>query len=681
MPEERQKQQAPPTQPPRLPVILAALAVAASICAAYWTSFSGVLVFDDGAALRDNPTIRTLWPLSTPLSPPAGTTLGSRPVANLSFALNHALTGDAVWGYHAGNLVIHVLCALLILGIVRRTLALRYGRTGPGRDSLGIACAVALLWGVHPLATEAVTYVVQRVESLMALFVLLALYSFIRAAEGGSRATWLPLSSAACLLGAGTKEVAAVAPVLILTYDALFISGSAGAALRGRRLYYLSLTSGWLLLLALGASGGWSRAGSAGFGAHVPATGYWLTQAVAVCRYLRLALWPAPLVFDYGTYLVPSALGALPYLLVVVALLAATAVALARRRPLGYGGAWFFVLLAPTSLVPVATQTMAEHRAYLSLAAVVLCLVLAVHRLAGGGWKSWVPLGAAAFVLATVTEGRNSLYGSEAGLWGAAARDWPGNARAHCSLGLAYSRQPGGTARAIAEYREAIRLHENYSDAHTDLGAALMQTPGTLGAAVGEFERSIQIRPGSADAHNDLGRALEETGRVDRAAHEYEEALRLRPSYPDAECNLGILLMRQGQEKEAAAHLTRAADMEPSNARAEFFLAGILGQEGLTQESIRRLREVVQLKPGFAEAHSTLGMALFRSGNTAEGLAEIERAIQLKPGLVQARLIHAAALLQLGRSAEGKAELERVLELQPGNPAATQMLGELANQR
>jgi protein O-mannosyl-transferase len=660
-----------------LPVTLASLAVAAAICAAYWTSFGGALVFDDGPAIQGNPTIRHLWPLGVPLSPPAGTTLGGRPVANLSFALNRALTGEATWGYHAGNLLIHVLCALLVLGIVRRTLLLSGGSRAAGRDSLPIALAVALLWGVHPLATEAVTYAVQRVESLMALFVLLSLFGFIRAIDGGRRAAWLSVSSASCFLGTGTKEVAAVAPALILLYDALFVSGSLRGALRARKTYYLSLTAGWLLLLALGAASGWSRAGSAGFGQQVSAGDYWLTQAEAICRYLRLAIWPSPLIFDYGTYLTTGIVRVVPFILVLAVIVWATAAALVRRMPLGYCGAWFLIILAPTALVPVATQTMAEHRAYLPLAAVMLCVVLAVHRLAGGGWKAWAPLGVLAFVFATMTEERNSVYGSDVSLWTATARDWPQNARAHCSLGEALSRQPGGLAHAIDEYREAIRLHVNYADAHTDLGVALLQTPGNLDVAIGEFERAIQIRPGLAETHNDLGFALGQAGRAADARRELEKAVNLRPDYADAECNLGILLLGAGEGSQAEAHLQKAAELAPSNARARFYLAGALAGEGKMNEAAQMLREVIQLRPDFAEAHSTLGMVLFRSGSTGEGMAQIDKAIELEPDLVQAHLLRAAALLQLGRASEGRQEVQRVLQLQPGNPAAMQMLGAL----
>src|ERR1039458_595429 len=145
---------------------------------AYHNSFTGPFIFDDMYTIRDNPTIRRVWPIWQALSPPhrGGTTVEGRPLINLSFAVNYALGAYHVWGYHALNLSVHILAGLTLLGVVRRTLRqprLR-GRFSAAAD--GLALATAVLWMVHPLQTESVTYIVQRAESLMGLFYLLTLY-------------------------------------------------------------------------------------------------------------------------------------------------------------------------------------------------------------------------------------------------------------------------------------------------------------------------------------------------------------------------------------------------------------------------------------------------------------------------------------------------------------------------
>jgi hypothetical protein len=156
--------------------------------AAYSNSFTGVFVLDDEPAVAQNANLRTLWPLTTSMSAPAGTTLSGRPVSALSFAIDYARSGGSLAAYHATNLVIHIAAALLLFGVTRRTLL-----TSPLRDRFSsaatpLALIVALVFVVHPLQTGSVTYIVQRVESLMGLLYLATLYCAIRALDGSGRA-------------------------------------------------------------------------------------------------------------------------------------------------------------------------------------------------------------------------------------------------------------------------------------------------------------------------------------------------------------------------------------------------------------------------------------------------------------------------------------------------------------
>ena len=213
-----------PAPATRRAVLLAAGLLAVAALAAYHNSFLAPFVLDDGDAITENLTIRHLWPLWGALSPTAGgATVSGRPVLNLSLAVNYAISGDEVWSYHALNLLIHILAGLTLFGIVRRTLADvgRHRRMPPVRSLAGfgdpalqsdatfIAFTVALLWTLHPLQTEAVTYVIQRTESLLGLFFLLTLYCFLRAVSSPRPWPWRVLTVLACLGGVSTKEVAA----------------------------------------------------------------------------------------------------------------------------------------------------------------------------------------------------------------------------------------------------------------------------------------------------------------------------------------------------------------------------------------------------------------------------------------------------------------------------------------
>ncbi|HXA14671.1 MAG TPA: hypothetical protein VNW23_06045, partial [Opitutaceae bacterium] len=168
---------------PRWRVLLAGGCIVLAAFAAYHNSFSGPFVFDDLGSIPDNPTIRhfrPVWPVLSPSTPGVG--VSGRPLLNLSFALNYAISGLNVWSYHALNLAVHILGGLVLFGVVRRTLLRLGGKFEAG--ALPLALLAALIWTVHPVQTASVTYISQRAESLMGLCYLLTLYCFIRGVDG-----------------------------------------------------------------------------------------------------------------------------------------------------------------------------------------------------------------------------------------------------------------------------------------------------------------------------------------------------------------------------------------------------------------------------------------------------------------------------------------------------------------
>ncbi|HEY8995225.1 MAG TPA: hypothetical protein VIM71_11225, partial [Lacunisphaera sp.] len=235
----------------------------------YANSFTGPFVFDDLPAIADNPSIRRLRPLGAVLAPDldGGVTVSGRPLVNFSLAVNYALGGKGVASYHATNLLIHMLAGLVLLGVVRRTL--RRSSSVVLRENAGsVGGFTALLWLLHPLQTESVTYIVQRAEALMGLCYLLSLYGFIRATEATRPGRWFALSVMACLLGMACKEVMVSAPLMILLYDRTFVAGTFRAAWQHRWRYYLALAATWLVLAWL-VAGTTGRGGTAGFGTTV----------------------------------------------------------------------------------------------------------------------------------------------------------------------------------------------------------------------------------------------------------------------------------------------------------------------------------------------------------------------------------------------------------------------------
>jgi tetratricopeptide (TPR) repeat protein len=667
----------------RAAILVAGAAIVLAGIAAYRDSFSGVMLYDDIPSIVENSTIRRLWPMGDILvTPGSGTlTVSGRPMLNLSFAVNYAISGTNVWSYHALNLLIHLSAALALFGIVRRTL--QHLRTDEETATL-LAFAVALLWTVHPLQTEAVTYIVQRAESLMGLFYLLTLYCFIRYAEeggdgrparpgqaGNTSTIWLGLSVLSCLLGMATKEVMATAPVLVLLYDRTFVAGTFAKAWRLRWKAYAALAATWLPLACFVASTGGNRGGSVGIGVEATAWAYWLTQFGAVARYLRLSIWPHPLVFEYGLLTVRGAGEVVPYAIPVLVLLAGTIWALTRgekegnsgTRAAGFLGAWFFGILAPSSLMPGTSQMIVEHRMYLSLAAVIAFIVLGIHAAIGRARALVCICLVLALGLGAMTNRRNETYHSSLGLWRDTLAKRPENLVAHFNYGTALY-QAGRISESLSHFERAVQLRPDLAVAHYNLGYQLMIT-GQTEAALAQYEEALRLKPEYPEAHDNVGVVLAAMGRPDEAIAHYEEALRLKTDYAQAHDNFGNALLQMNRLPEAADQYAEAVRLEPGSARAQANLGNVLLQLDRTPEALAHLEEAVRLDPELAEARAKLGDALMETRRPDEAIGQYEEALRLNPGSVETQNNLGIALAATGRLPDAVGHYEEALRLDP----------------
>jgi tetratricopeptide (TPR) repeat protein len=542
------------------------LVLAAGV-AAYHNCLHNEFVFDDLPYIVENRSIQSGWPPSEIL------TESTRPVVMLSFAINHALGGLDPWGYRLLNVGIHLAAALLLYGVVRRSLETQGPRWK--QAAAWAAGIVAMLWVAHPLQTQSVSYVWQRCESLMGVFYLLTLYCVIRSDASAHAMAWSAAAVIGCALGMASKEVMVTAPVVVLLYDRVFLAGSWKEVARRRRGLYAGLAGTWLLLPILMAraatrTGIWKATWIAGYENLSPGS-YLLTQASVILHYLRLAFWPDRLCLDYRSVwpVAGSIAEAWPALLAVGGLLLLTAWAWWRRPALGFVGVWFFLILAPTSSFVPLEDLVFEHRMYLPLAAVIVLPVVACIALLDPLPQRgrWLQRGAGAFalglvaVLAAVTAQRNLDYRSPLSIWRDTVAKAPNNPRAHRGLGLALEGR-GRSEQAMAHYREALRIRPNYVEAHNNLGLAL-SAHGRIEEAMDHFQEALRIDPGSVQAHNNLGIALDRRGRFEEAIAHYAEALRIDPSSPDVHNNLGIALARSGRREEAIAQFREALRSNP----------------------------------------------------------------------------------------------------------------------
>jgi tetratricopeptide (TPR) repeat protein len=662
---------------------------------AYISSFSGAFVFDDGQWIENNKDIRQLWPIWDHL------TRGTRPLVDLSIAVNFHLGGLDPWGYHLFNLLVHILAALTLFGVVRRTLLSQRLRQSYGRSAHLVALVVAAIWVVHPLQTQSVTYIIQRAESMMGLFYLLTLYCVIRGV-GSTRSTWWYLAAVvAGIMGMGSKPVMFTAPIVVLLYDRVFLSRSFADIVRQRWKLYLGLALGWLVLAATGTItsiiGSEQTDGVAGFGFRdYSPWEYLITQPGVILHYLKLSFWPHPLSFDYWWPLAKTPFAIIASGLVILALLVLTGWVLWRRQPLGFLGAWFFIILAPTSSIFPIKDIAVEHRMYLSLAAVVVLGVVAgyrlllyvLNRLAWSASTQRIIIVGLPVILIMIfgykTFERNKVYSNRTLIWSSVVASRPENPRGHLNYG-GMLLENGKADKAILYYREALRIKPDYAEAHYNLACllsdkgqrqeaerhyveairlepdhvnshmnlgVLLVDQGKIDEGIAHYHKALQFRPDKVQVYVNLGKALRKKGLVDEAIRQYQKAIKIDPRLSKAHLNLGNIFMAKQAYAEAVEQYSKALEIDPRYINALVGKGKALRRQGKLDEALKCYTEVLQIDPKFYKAHYSMGLTLMAQGKLDEAAKAFREALRIKPDLAAARRSLNAVLVKQGKPPE-----------------------------
>lgn len=516
----------------------------AAVAFCYANSLRVPFQFDDEANILDQPCGADLACYFRPGVPE----MRNRPVAHLSFWFDLWLHGPWPPGFHLVNALVHAAAALAVLALARLTLRLA-DRSGAvaARDREAASLLAALLFACHPVQTEAVTYIVQRMASLAAALYLGSLLLYARSRlepdRPGRRRLLLAAALASAALAMKTKETAFTLPLAAALYDLAFLPGP-----RRRRLAALGPMLATLAVVPLTSLDlGGARAGLLARldQASRVQTGqsrleYFVTQWRVVATYLRLLAAP------FGQNADPDyprfhALGD-PAVLASGALLAAFmgvgAWLLARsRRPewrvCGFGIAFFFLALSVESSVVPIVDVMFEHRLYLPVAGAALAVSAAGLAVARDrpGWRPALAAAAAAWVaaLGAATVARNRVWGDEVSLWSDVAAKSPRNARAQYQLGNAW-RNRGDLAAAAGCWLRAVELEPRYSMAWNQLGN-LAAHAGDAGLARARYQRAVEADPGNAEAHYNLAALLERSGEGEAARWHYRRFVERAPPY------------------------------------------------------------------------------------------------------------------------------------------------------
>jgi len=706
----------------------------------YANTLHSPFIFDDLPAIVRNHTIRMQELSGRNIINGAIGYGRNRPISMLSFAFNYYFGQYNVVGYHLVNIFIHIITGILFFFFLKITLTIS-NQQRAATPKLGpfavtsISFLSAFLWLVHPIQTQSVTYIIQRMNSMGAMFFILALLLYAKgrlrqhnAYQGldtqalndrgkrhsGKNYFWFIGSGLAGILALGSKESTAFLPFFIFLYEWYFFQDLNKNWLKKQLKF--AVAAAILCCVIAGLYLGLEpiekiktlkdfAQGQFTMGERL------LTQTRVVIYYLSLIAYPNPsrLNLDYNFPLSSSLIDPITTLLsliVIIGLIFLGAYLAKRERLVSFCIFWFFGnLVIESSVIPLAI--IFEHRLYLPSMLVCLLIVNLIYRHIRLKWLSVVIICAFAVLGSFWTFERNKVWRNEFTLYTDGVEKSPNKARSHTNLGVvllmrnmdddairhfreAIQLNPnyflsyhnlgfvlagqGKTDQAIVYYRKALQINPNYPEAYNNLGTVLLEQ-GKVSEAIENFRKALQINPDLAEAHFHLGDALVDQGKTNEAIEHYLKSLQLQPDLAEAHNNWGFVLERQGKINEAIEHYLKALQINPDLAEAHFNLGDALANQGKTNEAIDHYRKSLQIKPDLAEAHDKLGFLLVKQGNIKEAVEHYHRSIEIKPDIAETHFNLGDAFLKQGNSELAIAQLQKALEINPDYAEAHNNLG------
>ncbi len=611
---------------------------------AYCNALPNEFVFDDIYLIVQNPFIKDSGKILDALGPGSKATL-YRPVRSLSYALDYQLFQMNPWGYRLSNLLYHLITCLLVY---RVALALTAHR--------GRALLAALLFSLHPVHTDSITYISGRRDILSTLFFLGGFASFIRYRKVGSR-RWLTLSLGAYILAIGSKEMAVTLPAVFLLYDTILLveEREVGSVLGGLkalgksaltcvRRYSFLYVPFFLLALVFTYYKAFMASPSHQEGFY---GGSALNHAATVLRilvyYMKLLIVPVTLHGDYSynafpVSVTPWEMRVFLSLCFLVGVFFALFKVLLTRKWVAFAGLWFFVTLLPVCHIFPHHELLAEHYLYLPSFGFCLFVSLTAYEAYERSYHKKLLVWALAFVITLFfvrIVDRNRDWRDSLTFWEKTVRTTPQCARALNNLAVEYNR--------AGRHNEAIEAHR----------------------------KAVTLKPAYPDAHYNLGNAHKDAGHYEDAVEAYLKTLELNPRHARAYNNLGIVYRTIGKPNRAAWAFNAAAQRSRSFVEAQSNLLAALNDLGRYDAAITLSEEFVRKNPGSAELHNNRGVAYFRTDDYETALHEYREALEIQPDLASAHLnIGILYADKLGMRDEAVFHLKRTLELVPGQSQA-----------
>jgi tetratricopeptide (TPR) repeat protein len=636
---------------------------------AYSNTFQASFHYDDIPAIVENPIIKELGFFADPSGAEdykgrfEYPNLKSRYIGYLTLALNYRLHGLDVTGYHVFNLFIHILTAFIIYHLVILSFRTPLLHDSGLRDqSKQIAFVTSLLFACHPIQTQAVTYIVQRVASLATMFYLLSLFLYAKwrlpatdrdhQKNNSAGIRLLPFYAASIIsavLAMKTKETAFTLPVMILLYESFFFEGK----VKRRLLYQIPFLFTMLIipitLLSIDKPVG-ELIGDIDLATRdymeISRKDYFITQFSVLVTYIRLIFLPIKqnLEYDYAVYssffeprVLFSSLVLFAILLLALYLFKRSKDNSSHGRLISYGILWFFITLSVESSVIPIPSVIFEHRMYLASFGVFIALTTAVFVLKNRISNRWryadiAIAGLIAITIITLTAAtyeRNKIWRDEITLWEDVISKNPLEERAFRNLGIAY-RQRGMFDKAIELQKKAIELDPDNAEAHNNLGFAYY-SKGLLGKAIEHYRKALKLIPQGYKIHNNLAIAYEESGNIDKAIEHYSFAVKLNPDFALGHYNLGHLFLVKKSFLKAIEHFQAAIRIDPGYVEAHNDLANIYAIRGDLDEAIRHFEITIKLNPDLPDTYYNLGLTYQKKSLLDKAIESFQNVVRLTP--------------------------------------------------
>ena len=671
------------TQPEIKKFIGCVLLLVLANIAVYFNSLKGTFQFDD------LPLIQSQWveDLEAFDRQVRFSAFENRPVVLWTYALNNTLGKNRVFGFHLFNLTVHIGVTLLIFLTISRTQYLIASRAS------GFPLATALLFALHPLNTDSVSYISSRSSLLVTFFYLLALYLFTglfsrknKIPEFNLRwVLFIPILISA-YLSIASKLIGATLPVLMgLWYLGFIVSTQkpqfAEKFFQPKWIATLFLLAGALFAGAYIVADSWlyiARDQGLELYGRMP---YFLMQIkVIVFYYLKLFLFPFNLNVDSGLPFSTPASDPLIFLAGLIIIGIIFAVAKGRNLWVTIGFLWFFITLAPTSSIIPLNDLAVEHRTYLPMT-LGLCMVVGWGALSGA-WRCLIllillPL----FALGTAT--RNSDWVSEISLWKDSARKNPNSTRPHNNLGKAYF-EKGDLALAAHHLEKSVANIPRFIDTQYNIKSAETflkrreKISGQKSANKFSSSESIGLLTELVEPHYNLASVYLDQGRLDDAEKEYLKTLALRPGHLSSRIGLSSVYNQKGLYDQAIASLKLAINLpksDPNFALARLNLGELYGKTGKIENAIKEWEAALKINPSLLPAHFNLGTAYMMTGKLELAVNAFKHCLQLSNRYEPALFNLAKVYQKQEKWDESTQQFKNFLEVTGPRPAAYAQIG------